>query len=294
MNPPGGVDVVPVCDAFGAEVRGLSLREELSVDSTALLRELFDTHHLLLFRDQDFTGDDQLRVCRALRPVADPVAWVSNVEAGFHPESELLFHSDFAFTPDPMLGLSLYAVELGDGAAPTRFASNVRACAALAEEVRERLRGLDVVHVVDSVKGRDNRRTRLDDVGGTDAPRNVFPRFSRPAIWTHPVIGVPLLFVLQQQASHFEGWSCHDSDELIDASFAALYHPANVHEHHWRVGDFVVWDNLALQHGRPANPITVRRSLRRVAMNVVTTGELIAGTGFDPVERAKRAAAAAP
>jgi hypothetical protein len=29
----------------------------------------------------------------------------------------------------------------------------------------------------------------------------------------------------------------------------------------------------------------VRRSLRRVAMNEVTTAQLIAGTGFDPVWR---------
>ena len=283
------LEVVPLCDAFGVEVRGLSLQHELGEDTTALLRTLFDTHHLLLFRDQSFTGEDQLRVCRSLRPVADPVAWVSNVEAGFHPEAELLYHSDFAFTPNPMLGLSLYAVELAAGAAPTRFASSARACTVIADEVRERLCDLEVVHVVDSVKGRDNRCTRLDEVGGRDAPLDVFPRCTRPAIWVHPVLGVPLLFVLQQQASHFEGWSCADSDELLNAAFAALYDPANVYEHHWRVGDFVVWDNLALQHGRPANPNTVRRSLRRVAMNVVTTAELIAGTGFDPVVRAKRA-----
>jgi taurine dioxygenase len=288
MSTRGNLDTRPLCDAFGVEVRGLSLASELNADTIGRLRGLFDEHHLLLFRGQELSGEDQLRFCRGLRPVADPVAWVSNVEAGFHPESELLYHSDFAFTPNPMLGLSLFAVELAEGAVPTRFASNVRACARLSDELRARLRDLEVVHVVDTVKGRDNRRTRLDEVGGDAAPRNVYPRCTRPAIWTHPVLGVPLLFVLQQQASHFVGWSCDASDELLSAAFDALYHPANVYEHHWRVGDFAVWDNLALQHGRPANPNTVRRSLRRVAMNVVTTAELIAGTGFDPVERAKR------
>jgi taurine dioxygenase len=288
MSTHRELDIRPLCDAFGIEVRGVSLAEDLHDETIAIVRELFDAHHLLLFRDQQFSGDDQLRVCRALRPVADPVAWVSNVEPGFHPESELLYHCDFAFTPNPMLGLSLYAVELAEGAAPTRFASNVRACASLSEALRAQLADLEIVHVVDTVKGRDNRRTRLDDVGGDAAPHNVFARFARPAIWTHPVLGVPLLFILQQQASHFVGWSCDASDQLIGAAFDVLYEPANVYEHHWRVGDFAVWDNLAVQHGRPANPNTVRRSLRRVAMNTVTTAELIAGTGFDPVERAKR------
>jgi len=282
-----GITVTPLAAPFGVEVRGVSLSDELDSPTSALLRELFDTHHLLLFRESDLTAEAQRRTCSYLRPVVDEIAWVSNVERGFHPEGELLYHCDYAFTPNPMLGLSLYAVELAEGAAPTRFASNVRACAVLPADVRDRLEALSVVHMIDSVNGRDNVRTRINEVGGLDASPDLYPRFARPAIWPHPITGEPLLFVLQQQASHFDGWSCDDSDELLDAAFALLYEPANVYEHHWRVGDFVVWDNLALQHGRAANPNTVHRSLRRVAMNLVTTEALIAGTGFDPAVRAR-------
>jgi alpha-ketoglutarate-dependent taurine dioxygenase len=139
--------------------------------------------------------------------------------------------------------------------------------------------------MIDTIHDRDNIRTRLDDVGGETAPVDIYPRATRPAVWTHPLTGAGLLFVLEQQASHFEGWSCSESDALLDALFAHLYAPANVYEHHWQVGDFVVWDNLVLQHGRRGNPKTVRRSLRRVAMNEVTTADLIAGTGFDPAWR---------
>ena len=91
---------------------------------------------------------------------------------------------------------------------------------------------------------------------------------------------------------HIEGRTCAESDELIDAIFAELYEPSNVYVHHWTVGDLVIWDNLLLQHGRPANPNSVRRSLRRVMMNTVTTPEIIAGTGFDPAVRARRASPA--
>jgi taurine dioxygenase len=283
-------DAVALCSSHGVEVRGLELDRPLSTDDQLLLRHLFDEHHLLLFRSQELRDDEQQRVCGYLRPVVDPIAWISNVEAGFHPEAELLYHCDYAFTAHPMLGLSLYAIELARGAAPTRFANNVRALTTLPADIRAQLSQLDVVHMIDSVSGRDNVRTRLDDVGGTTAPGDVYPRFSRPAVWEHPVTGAPLLFVLEQQASHFDGWSCRDSDELLDAAFAHLYDDANVYEHDWQVGDLIVWDNLALQHGRRANPNTVRRSLRRVAMNTVTTAELIAGTGFDPAVRARRQA----
>jgi taurine dioxygenase len=275
--------------ALGVEVLDLRLDRELAEDDIALLRELFDIHHLLLFRGQELSGEDQVRVCGHLRPVVDPIAWISNVEPGFHPEGELHFHSDYAFTAHPMLGLSLFAIELGPGAAPTRFANNARACRELDGTLRDALSDLRVVHLIDSVNGRDNLRTRLDDIGGDEASPSLYPRFARPAIWTHPITGDALLFVLQQQASHFEGWSCSDSDPLLDAAFETLYDDANVYAHEWRVGDFVVWDNLALQHGRRANPNAVRRSLRRVAMNTVTTAELISGTGFDPSVRSKLA-----
>jgi alpha-ketoglutarate-dependent taurine dioxygenase len=178
---------------------------------------------------------------------------------------------------------------LAPGAAPTNFVSNVRAYETLPEDLRARLEGLDIVHLIDSVGPRQNRRTRLDDIGGPDASRFDYPRSVRPALWTHPLLGMPLLFVLEQQASHFAGMTGAESDPLIREVFAHLYRPEHSYEHAWNLNDFIVWDNLALQHGRRANPNTVRRSLRRVAMNTKTTAELNAGTGFDPARRAARA-----
>jgi taurine dioxygenase len=42
------------------------------------------------------------------------------------------------------------------------------------------------------------------------------------------------------------------------------YRPEHVYEHWWDVGDLVVWDNLAVQHGRPDQADVPRRTLRRV------------------------------
>lgn len=277
----------PLHPALGVEIEGLDLRAAVAPEDVDRLRALFDAHGLLLFRGQRISAEDQLRVCAWFRPVVEPIAWISNVEPGFHPEGELLWHCDYAFTPHPMLGLSLYAMELGEGAAPTAFANNARALERLPEDVRARLEPLRVVHVIDSVHGRDNVRTRLEDVGGETASTACYPRFARPAIWKHPVTGVPLLFVLGQQASHFEGWSAAESDPLLDAAFAVLYDASNVYSHAWALGDLIVWDNLLLQHGRRANPNRVRRSLRRVQMNTVTTAELIEQTGFNPAVRAR-------
>ena len=37
-----------------------------------------------------------------------------------------------------------------------------------------------------------------------------------------------------------------------------------MYEHHWRNGDLVIWDNVALQHARPPIADGTRRTLRRV------------------------------
>lgn len=283
----------PLSSALGVEIRGLDLREPLGESEVLALRRLFDERGLLLFRDQSISEADQLRVCAWFRPVVEPIAWISNTVPGFHPEGELLWHSDYVFTASPMLGLSLFALELDPGAAPTEFASSARACSSLPAPLRAALEARRVVNLIDSVDGRDNVRVRIDAIGGESAPSNRYPRHAWPAIRRHPVTGASLLFVFAQQSSHFEGSSCAASDELLDAAFDVLYAPGNVYRHEWRIGDFVVWDNLAIQHGRRANPKSIRRSLRRVAMNTVTTEELIAGTGFDPAFRATREALAA-
>lgn len=272
--------------AIGAEVHGVSLGAPLDDDVARELRALFDSRHLLLFRDTELSEQDQIRVCRLFRPVVDEIGWISNVMPGFHPEPALEFHSDYAFTDRPMLGLSLYAIELAPGAAPTRWVSNVAACETLPPDLRARLASREVVHMIDTIGDRQHRLTTFDDVGGERASRGAYPRCGRPAIWTHPILGVPLLFVLEQQASHFAGETAAESAPLIAEALAHLHRPEHAYEHEWRVGDFAVWDNLALQHGRRANPNSIRRSLRRVPMNTVTTAELNRGTGFDPEWRA--------
>ncbi len=272
----------PLSEPIGVEVRGLDLADPLGEEEIERLRELYATRHLLLFRGREISADAHVALCRALGPVVDPVSWVSNVEPGFHPEGELLFHSDYVFTGTPMLGLSLYAVELSPGVASTRFANAVRAIETLDPDLVAQLSALEVVQVIDAVSGRDNLRTRLADVGGDAAPLDAYPRHTTPGVVGHPTTGRPVLSVYEQQSSHVVDWSEEPGEALLQQLFAHLYGPAHLYEHHWQEHDLVVWDNIALQHGRRANPNAVRRSLRRVAIHDIPTTQLIAGTGFDP------------
>ena len=275
-----GLESRELSPALGVEVQGLDVRRPPGEEDARELRRLFDRHHLLLFRGEEIDDEAHLRLCRALLPVSDPFGYISNLDpAGYHPEVKLLFHSDFTFTPHPLDGISLYAVELGPGAAPTRFANAVRAARELPRGLRARLEGLEVVMLANIAEGREDIAARCVRVGD-DAPTDLYPRIARPALLPHPRTGTPLVLASEQQASHFVGLSLAESDALLDALFSELYADANVYEHVWRPRDLLIWDNLALQHGRRENPRSVRRCLRRVTMSPRPFLEIVAGTVY--------------
>jgi taurine dioxygenase len=268
--------------ALGAEVCGADLTAPLAAEHVEQLRQLYDRYHLLLFRGQHLSADDHIRACRYLGMVPDPPTLVSNVEpGGFHPEFRLVFHSDYAFLPCPLQGISLHALEVAPDAVPTAFVSNAYGASTLPARLRQRLDQREVTMLANTVAGREDiacRHTAVPD----GAPGDAYPSTTRPAIWPHPRTGQRLLFVNEQHGWRFVGLSRSDSDQLFDDVFAHLYRPEAVYEHHWVPGDLIVWDNLALQHGRRANPNAVTRSLRRVVLNEISNDEMVAGTVFEP------------
>jgi len=81
----------------------------------------------------------------------------------------------------------------------------------------------------------------------------------------HPKTGQKLLFVNEMETDHIAGIAPQESEELIEALFADMYRPEHVLEHWWNEGDLVIWDNLAVQHGRGnVNLDGPERTLRKV------------------------------
>jgi taurine dioxygenase len=261
--------------SFGA-VLELDLRDPLDAAQQRELRGLFAARHLLLFPEQDISFEDQVRVVGYLGPVlAGGPEWVSNVrEGGLVPEGALLFHSDFIFTAEPNLGLCLYATEVPPGGSPTNFADAVGAAGRLPSDLRERVRGRTALNVFDLSDQRGDTRFR-EAALGPETPLS--PRYAHPVLRRHPTTGQELLSVNQMQTDRIIGLDAPESEETLEALWALLYAPENTYSHHWRVGDLVLWDNIAVQHGRPAPPRDVPRTMRRVTMAEHSVLDLVPG-----------------
>jgi taurine dioxygenase len=268
------VRTVTTSPAVGVEVRDLDLRDPIRPPVAQELRQAFSDHHLLVFRDQQLTGPQQVAAVGLFGPTLnrgryeDGWAFVSNVRPdGLVPEGGLAFHFDLAFTDEPFWGLSLYGLEVPADGAPTWFANSARAAATLTDDVRTRIRGKKALNVFDFNLPQD-RRLREADIGPG------MPRAEHPVVAPHPRLGVPVLLVCEQQTDRIIGVPPEESEELLAELFAALYSPDNVYVHAWRTGDLLIWDNLAVQHGRPAFAAGCTRTLRRVTIAVRSAEDL--------------------
>ena len=77
--------------------------------------------------------------------------------------------------------------------------------------------------------------------------------------------GEEYLTVSDFMSSHICGWSDAASDELFGELGAIAYADDNTHRREWQLHDFVVWDNVALQHSREAFAMTAPRGGSRAA-----------------------------
>jgi taurine dioxygenase len=144
-----------------------------------------------------------------------------------------------------------------DTGGQTIFVNSVRAYERLPDALKQRIATLHARHVYDPRNDYGMRRFRLADVpDGLTAVH--------PVVLTHPTTRRPLLFVNELMTDSIVELDPDQSEELLHELFAAFDDPAIVYHHRWQVGDLVVWDNLALQHGRTEIPVGARRSLRRI------------------------------
>jgi taurine dioxygenase len=190
------------------------------------------------------------------------------IEGAVVPEGGLSFHSDFAFTPDPLEGISLHAIAVPASGAPTRFADAVRVVDRLPADLRARLERARVLNVFDFGAPADGRMRVADLAPGS-------PSCVHAAIGRHRITGEPVVLAGEMHTDCVLGMAPDESEALLGELFAYLYAPTNTYVHEWEAGDLVVWDNLALQHGRPAFPDDEERTLQRVVLGTKGAAEIV-------------------
>ena len=243
---------------FGAEI-DCDFSRELSPGEQQHFRELFSAHGLILARGQQLSMARQREICGLLGPVLlrEGEDGVMSNAAGGPAASALSWHADAAYTHHPFDALSLHALDVVDGASSTRFVHSGDALDTLDPALCVRIEGAEQEmispHYTRIAERTCDRRDPEAMTGGT-----------MPVVQGHPRSGRACLWVSEMQTARLLGMEWEESRGLLHALFAHLYAEERVLEHRWRKGDFIVWDNIALQHSRGDLEGAGRRVLQRV------------------------------
>lgn len=256
---------------FGVEVEvDLAVMLRAGSATARKLRDLLFEHRLLLFRQQTLTPDQQLDVARWFGPaeaatpqamqsgerMATPVHYISNrVDGGRAGDGELLFHSDSAAREHPLRAVVLHALAVPARGGDTLFANCVDAYASLPADLKARIASRRALH------GYDYERYEASPPGG--------PGFhcDHPLAMPHPVTGETVLYMSRNATTGVMGLARDESDDLLDTLFAYIEDAARIYRHRWRLGDVVVWDNVALVHARTDFDPSEARTLQRVTVS---------------------------
>jgi taurine dioxygenase len=253
---------------FGARV-DLDLSDDISEVKVDELRSLWDKHHLLFFSNQRLSLADQDRASGWFGPLLDEnkEAFISvDPLLGGAGLGRLAFHSDLACSSHPLVGLSLYAVDVTDNATPTVFVDVVAATASLPDELRQEIEGLHVM-LLWPLSFSDRQRS-------STAP-DAWPGTEHLLLGRHPRTGQTILSLNENHTDRIVELDDSVGEPLIQQLFTHLYSGVYSYEHRWCNGDFIIWDNIALQHGRPDPPPGISRTLRRVELSRHTYAELM-------------------
>jgi taurine dioxygenase len=242
---------------FGVEV-DCDLSRPLDERGQTALRELFYREKLLVFHNQDFTVEQERAVVDLFGDTSSEPAGLLSLDGELVGACALAWHGDIMFVPEPYRLLSLFALDVDEeSGTSTRFVNGAQAASRLPAGLRERLASMTTTAVY---PGHVSRR----HVSFENAASPVWPKISRPVLWPHPVTGEEILFIFELYTARIDGLPQAESDALVEELFARLYDEEHVQEHVWKNGDFVMWDNLALQHGRAELRTVRRRTLRRM------------------------------
>jgi alpha-ketoglutarate-dependent taurine dioxygenase len=248
---------------IGSLITDLDLRRPLDEDAQKALRRVMRDRKLLLFRAPDLSPADQIRLVGYFARVWDEKGdgnfhiFVSNNrdDAVLGRSDGLLFHSDCAFADPPLSVISLYALEMPRSPSPTVFANAIEAMRDLPEGIRNRLehaRG----NFVGGVGGYE--RVLIED-----APEDAIET-EHPIRYPDRLAGERTLLIDELFFDRLVDCERDESEHLRAKVHLYLYDERNLYEHHWQVGDLLLWDNLGLQHGRRQVPSDGPRTLRRV------------------------------
>lgn len=255
------MQVQPLSDGFGVEVRDIDLSRTFSDAEFDDIHRLFVDNKLVCFRDQALSASGQIAFSRRFGPLEVHLLSQYN-----HPDHAEIFrlsnrvvdgqpmgiadggsywHSDLAFQEHPAKATILNALEIPPEGGDTLFADMAAAYDALPEAWKLRIDGLQAVHRYRRKASADGQSTKVEL---SEAQKQQTPDVAHPLARTNPDTGRKAIFAHRGMTAEVIGVSTEESDEILEFLFRHTLQPQFRYDFRWSPGDVVMWDNRSTMH----------------------------------------------
>jgi alpha-ketoglutarate-dependent taurine dioxygenase len=280
----------PLGPALGAEVVGLDLSKPLSAEDEAAVKQAFQTYHLLCFRDQVFTAEEQVAFSELFGPLEvfpekdktkgeSTVYNVANVSAVgeqldpndhrvIYQKVNLRWHTDSSYRYIPSLASLMYGQEVipegaTGGGGETEFSNMLLAYAALSDEMKARIEPLHMVHYYEFGRRIYPQLPPVSHDERIEVPPTCHPLVRVHADRDH----ARSLFITTNTGNEISGMTLEDGQAFHQELNEYVSSAEFCYKHKWRTNDLVMWDNRVLLHrAKEYDMQRYRRAFRRTTV----------------------------
>ena len=258
-----GLTVTPTGAVCGARVTGIDLREDLSADCIAELRDHWTKHKVLVFPDQQLGDADLERFTLYFGEFGeDPffghidghehIAAIQRNADETTPIFAEIFHTDWSFLDIPPAGTVLYGITIPPHGGNTLFADQVAAYARLPDALRDKADSLTAVHSARRGYAPGGLYDSDDQAAGRSmkilSSERALETHKHPFVRTHRETGEKALYSSAAYIMEFADLPKTESDELLLEFYAHQSREDFVYSHPWEKDMLVMWDNRSLLH----------------------------------------------
>jgi taurine dioxygenase len=262
---------------LGARLDGVDLAMPLAQSDVDAIAETWRTRLVVTARGQRLSDPQLLAFSRNFgeldppgpNPYGEPfnkdypdINVISNVVENGKPigglgDGEAVWHADMTYVEVPPKAAVLHSLEVPPAGGNTYFADMFAAYETLPADLKRAAQGRIAIHDA-SRNSAGMLRKGYKEV--TDVRETVGAR--HPLLRTDPS-GRKALFLGRRPNSYVVGLPVAASEALLDALWEHATEPRFAMCHEWRVGDLVMWNNLAVLHRRDPFDPKSRRIMHR-------------------------------
>lgn len=278
MNSEQSIKFNPLNDNVGMRISGIDLSQPIPFNSLELIKKLWHESGVICFPDQNLSESQQIAFGENFGELAytqgeysiskshPAIMYVTNERkngkyVGALPDGEMFFHSDMCYVEKPSMATILFGINIPKFGGNTLFANMYKAFEALSDDVKSKIVHLRAINSYEPGLQAPTKVSRQISSRSKDTKS-----YAHPMVCTHPITGKKALYVNRLMTESIVGLTQNESNKILNFLFDHQEKVDFIYEHHWSVGDLLMWDNRCILHARSNFDDSELRKLRRITV----------------------------